>query len=157
MKKFAFAAFAAAFAALAGAQSLEEINAQLTKIGAEQIELRSATRDISEKMQEKMSSREFDTEEIKALRAKVDQLRTQYRAARDELAKQLAALPEFRDDHAIVTNNIAKMNALALQRKELIQKRNALQGGPAPKAVIPKPVSAKEPPAPPAAAEPAAE
>ena len=158
MKKTTIAIFAATFAVLAGAQSLEEINAQLTKIGAEQIELRSATRDLSEKMQEKMNSRKFDTEEIKALREKVDELRAQYRDARAELAKQLAELPEFKDDHAVVTNNIAKMDALALQRQKLIQMRNALQGKPSQPAVMPRPVGAKAAPeAPPAEAKPAAD
>ena len=148
MKSFAAAALAATFAALAGAQSLEEINAELSKIGAEQIELRSATRDLSEKMQEKMNSGKFDTEEIKALRAKVDALRSQYRDARAELSKQLAALPEFKGDHDIVTNNFAKMNALAMRRRELIQMRNALQGNPSPKPVTPAPAKPAEEAAP---------
>ena len=76
---------AAATAAFAlGAATLEEINARLTVLGAEQIQLHGDTKDIAEALDREFRSARHDKPELKALRLRIDELRREIEVAEAE-------------------------------------------------------------------------
>ncbi len=118
---------AAAFAAFAlGAATLEEINARLTVLGAEQIQLHGDTKDIAEALDREFKSTRHDTPEMKALRLRIDALRREIEFAESELRQKFDELPQFRDKVATVSTNTVRLRALANERGQLLREREAI-------------------------------
>ena len=118
---------AAASAALVlGAETLEEINAKLTDLGAEQIQLVGDTQDIKEALDRAFKSGKHDTPEMKQIRKEIDTLQRQIRAAQDELRRKFEELPEFRGQVATVSTNAMRIRALAKERARLQREREAI-------------------------------
>ncbi len=121
-------ALAVASAALVlGAETLEEINAKLTTLGAEQIQLAGDTKDIKEALERAFRSQKHDTPEMKKIREEIDALQRQIYAAQAELRRKFEELPEFRDQVATVQTNSVRLRALGNERARLFQAREALQ------------------------------
>ena len=119
--------FAAASAALVlGAETLEEINAKLTKLGAEQIQLAEDTKDIREALDRAFRSKKHDTPEMKEIRKEIDALQRQLEAAEAELRKKFEELPQFRDQVATVSTNAVRLRALAHARERLYRERERI-------------------------------
>ncbi len=118
---------AAAFAAIfLGAETLEEINAKLTELGAEQIQLAGDTKDIKEALDRAFHSQKYDTPEMRQLRKEIDALRRQIDAAEEELRRKFEELPQFRDQIATVSTNAVRLHALADERARLQREREAI-------------------------------
>ncbi len=116
-----------AFAALVlGAETLEEINAKLTDLGAEQIQLAGDTKDIKEALNRAFHSQKYDTPEMKQLRKEIDALRRQIDAAEEELRRKFEELPQFRDQVATISTNVVRLRALANERARLQRERDAI-------------------------------
>ena len=121
--------FAAASAALVlGAETLEEINAKLTMLGSEQIQLAEDTKDIKEALDRAFSSQKHDTPEMKEIRKEIDALQRQLEAAEAELRKKFEELPQFRDQVATVSTNAVRLHALARERDRLYRERQRIYG-----------------------------
>lgn len=121
-------ALAAASAALVlGADTLEEINAKLTDIGAEQIQLAGDTKDIKEALDRAFRSESHDTPEMKQIRKEIDALRRRIDAAEEELRRKFEELPQFREQVATVSTNSARLHALAIERARLQREREAIR------------------------------
>ena len=119
--------FAAASAALVlGAETLEEINAKLTMLGSEQIQLAEDTKDIKEALDRAFSSQKHDTPEMKEIRKEIDSLQRQIEAAEAELRKKFEELPQFRDQVATVSTNAVRLRALARERDRLYRERQRI-------------------------------
>ena len=119
--------FAAATAALAlGAATLEEINARLTVLGAEQIQLHGDTKDIAEALDREFRSARHDTPEMKALRLRIDALKREIESAEAELRQKFEELPQFHDKVATVSTNAVRLRALANERGQLLREREAI-------------------------------
>ena len=119
--------FAAASAALVlGAETLEEINAKLTQLGAEQIQLAGDTKDMAESLERAFNSKKHDTPEMKQIRKEIDTLQRQLEAAEAELRKKFEELPQFRDQVATVSTNAVRLRALARERGRLEREREAI-------------------------------
>ena len=118
------AAVSAAF--VLGAETLEEINAKLTDLGAEQIQLAGDTKDIKEALDRAFYSKKYDTPEMKQLRKEIYALQRQLEAAEDELRKKFEELPQFRDQVATVSTNAVRLRALAQERARLQREREAI-------------------------------
>ena len=120
-------ALAVASAALVlGAETLEEINAKLTTLGAEQIQLAGDTKDIKEALERAFRSQKHDTPEMKKIREEIDALQRQIYAAQAELRRKFEELPEFRDQVATVQTNSVRLRALGNERARLFQARERL-------------------------------
>ena len=120
-------ALAVASAALVlGAETLEEINAKLTTLGAEQIQLARDTKDIKEALERAFRSQKHDTPEMKKIREEIDALQRQIYAAQAELRRKFEELPEFRDQVATVQTNSVRLRALGNERARLFQARERL-------------------------------
>ena len=118
---------AAATAALVlGAETLEEINARLTVLGAEQIQLHGDTKDIAEALDRAFTSQKYDTPEMKEIRKEIDALQRQIEAAKAELRKKFEELPEFRGQVATVSTNAVRLRELAAERNRLYRAREQL-------------------------------
>ena len=118
---------AAATAAFAlGAATLEEINARLTVLGAEQIQLHGDTKDIAEALDREFRSARHDTPEMKALRQRIEDMKNEVAAAEAELRRQFNALPQFRDKAAMVSTNAVRLRAIANERGRLLREREAI-------------------------------
>ena len=111
-----------------GAETLEEINAQLTKLGAEQIQLAEDTKDIKEALDRAFRREKHDTPEMKEIRKEIDALRRQIEAAEAELRKKFEELPQFRDQIATVNTNAVRLRALASERDRLYRERQRIYG-----------------------------
>ncbi len=119
---------AAASAALVlGAETLEEINAKLTELGAEQIQLAGDTKDIAESLDRAFRSKKHDTPEMKQIRKEIDMLQRQLEAAETELRRRFEELPQFRVQVATVNTNAVRLRALAQERARLQREREAIQ------------------------------
>ena len=120
-------AIAAATTALVlGAETLEQINAKLTDLGAEQIQLAGDTQDIKEALERAFRSKKHDTPEMKQIRKEIDTLQRQLEAAEDELRKKFEELPQFREQVATVSTNAVRLRALAQERARLQREREAI-------------------------------
>ena len=118
---------AAASAALVlGAETLEEINAKLTDLGAEQIQLASDTQDVREALERAFRSQKHDTPEMKEIRKEIDTLQRQLEAAQAELRKKFEELPQFRGQFATVSTNAVRLRALAQERARLQSERQRI-------------------------------
>ncbi len=134
MNKKRLLLIAAATAAFAlGAETLDEINARLTTLGAEQIQLHGDTKDVAEALDRAFMSGKYDTPEMKELRKKIDALKREIAATQRELRKQFDELPEFRDQVATVSTNKVRLRALANERGRLQRERERLTAAPADK------------------------
>ncbi len=109
-----------------GAETLEEINAKLTKLGSEQIQLADDTKDIREALDRAFTSKKHDTPEMKEIRKEIDALQRQLEAAEAELRKKFEELPQFRDQVATVSTNAVRLRALAHERARLQREREAI-------------------------------
>lgn len=117
----------AATAAFAlGAATLEEINARLTVLGAEQIQLHGDTKDIAEALDREFRSARHDTPEMNALRQRIDALRREIEFAEAELRQKFDELPQFRDKVATVSTNAVRLRAIANERGRLLREREAI-------------------------------
>ena len=122
-----FIIFATASLALVlGAETLEEINAQLTKLGAEQIQLAGDTKDIKEALDRAFRSKKHDTPEMKEIRREIDALQRQLEAAEAELRKRFEELPQFRNQVETISTNAVRLRALARERDRLYREREAI-------------------------------
>ena len=118
---------AAATAAFAlGAATLEEINARLTVLGAEQIQLHGDTKDIAEALDREFRSARHDTPEMNALRQRIDALRREIEFAEAELRQKFDELPQFRDKVATVSTNAVRLRAITNERGRLLREREAI-------------------------------
>ena len=117
---------AATTALMLGAETLEEINARLTVLGAEQIQLHGDTKDIAEALDRAFASQKYDTPEMKELRKEIDALQRQIEAAQAELRKKFEELPEFRSQVATVSTNVVRLRELAAERNRLYRAREQL-------------------------------
>ena len=117
---------AATAALVLGAETLEEINARLTVIGAEQIQLQGDTKGVAEALDRAFKSQKYDTPEMKELRKEIDALQRQIEAAQAELRKKFEELPEFRDQAATVSTNVVRLRELAAERSRLYRAREQL-------------------------------
>ncbi len=127
MKAKRLIVLAVASAALVlGAETLEEINAKLTDLGAEQIQLAGDTKDIKEALDRAFNSQKHDTPEMKEIRKEIDSLQRQIQAAQDELRKKFEELPQFRAQVATVSTNAVRLRALAQERARLRREREAI-------------------------------
>ena len=117
---------AATAALMLGAETLEEINARLTVIGAEQIQLQGDTKGVAEALDRAFKSQKYDTPEMKELRKEIDALQRQIEAAQAELRKKFEELPEFRDQAATVSTNVVRLRELAAERSRLYRAREQL-------------------------------
>jgi len=117
---------AATAALILGAETLEEINARLTVIGAEQIQLQGDTKGVAEALDRAFKSQKYDTPEMKELRKEIDALQRQIEAAQAELRKKFEELPEFRDQAATVSTNVVRLRELAAERSRLYRAREQL-------------------------------
>jgi chromosome segregation ATPase len=117
---------AASAAFVLGAETLEEINAKLTVLGAEQIQLAGDTKDIKEALERAFRSEKHDTPEMKQIRKEIDALQRQIEAAKDELRKKFEELPQFRGQVATVSTNAVRLRALAQERARLQREREAI-------------------------------
>ena len=117
---------AATAALVLGAETLEEINARLTVLGAEQIQLHGDTKDIAEALDRAFTSQKYDTPEMKELRKEIDALQRQIEAAKAELRKKFEELPEFRGQVATVSTNAVRLRELAAERNRLYRAREQL-------------------------------
>ena len=109
-----------------GAETLEEINAKLTKLGSEQIQLAEDTKDIKEALDRAFRSKKHDTPEMKEIRREIDALQRQLEAAEAELRKKFEELPQFRDQVATVSTNAVRLRALARERERLYRDRERI-------------------------------
>ena len=109
-----------------GAETLEEINARLTVLGAEQIQLHGDTKDIAEALDRAFKSQKYDTPEMKDIRKEIDALQRQIEAAQTELRKKFEELPEFRGQVATVSTNALRLRELAAERNRLYRAREQL-------------------------------
>jgi peptidoglycan hydrolase CwlO-like protein len=109
-----------------GAETLEEINAKLTVLGAEQIQLAEDTKDIAESLDRAFKSTKHDTPEMREIRKEIDALQRQIRAAEAELRKKFEELPQFRGQVAMVSTNAVRLRALANERDRLYREREAI-------------------------------
>ncbi len=125
MKRLLVLATATAAFAL-GAETLEEINARLTTLGAEQIQLHGDTKDMADALDRAFQSGKHDTPEMKELRKKIDTLRVEIAAIQTELRKKFDELPEFRDQVATVSTNAVRLRAISNERRRLFQERESL-------------------------------
>ncbi len=127
MKATRLIILAAASAALVlGAETLEEINAKLGSLGAEQIQLAGDTQVIKEALERAFRSEKHDTPEMKEIRKEIDALQRQIEAAKNELRKKFEELPQFRDQVATVSTNAVRLRALASERIRLQRERDAI-------------------------------
>ncbi len=117
---------AATAALVLGAETLEEINARLTVLGAEQIQLHGDTKDIAEALDRAFKSQKYDTPEMKKIRKEIDALQRQIDAAQAELRKKFEELPEFRGQVATVSTNAVRLRELAAERNRLYRVREQL-------------------------------
>ena len=117
---------AATVALVLGAETLEEINARLTVLGAEQIQLHGDTKDIAEALDRAFVSQKYDTPEMKEIRKEIDALQRQIEAAQAELRKKFEELPEFRGQVATVSTNAVRLRELAAERNRLYREREKL-------------------------------
>ncbi len=117
---------AATAALVLGAETLEEINARLTVLGAEQIQLHGDTKDVAEALDRAFKSQKYDTPEMKELRKEIDALQRQIEAAQAELRKKFEELPEFRSQVATVSTNVVRLRELAAERNRLYRAREQL-------------------------------
>lgn len=117
---------AATVALVLGAETLEEINARLTVLGAEQIQLHGDTKDIAEALDRAFMSQKYDTPEMKDIRKEIDALQRQIEAAQAELRKKFEELPEFRGQVATVSTNAVRLRELAAERNRLYRAREKL-------------------------------
>ena len=117
---------AATAAPVLGAETLEEINARLTVLGAEQIQLHGDTKDIAEALDRAFTSQKYDTPEMKEIRKEIDALQRQIEAAKAELRKKFEELPEFRGQVATVSTNAVRLRELAAERNRLYRAREQL-------------------------------
>ena len=109
-----------------GAETLEEINAKLTELGAEQIQLVEDTKDIKESLDRAFRSQKHDTPEMKEIRKEIDALQRQLEAAEADLRKKFEELPQFRDQVSTVSTNVVRIRALARERDRLYREREAI-------------------------------
>ena len=109
-----------------GAETLDEINARLTVLGAEQIQLHGDTRDIAEALDREFKSGRHDTPEMKEMRLRIEALRREIEFAEAELRKKFEELPQFRDKAATVSTNYVRLRALAYERGRLLREREAI-------------------------------
>ena len=109
-----------------GAETLEEINAKLTKLGAEQIQLAEDTKDVKEALDRAFRSKKHDTPEMKEIRKEIDALQRQLEAAEAELRRKFEELPQFRDQVATVSTNAVRLRALARERERLYRDRERI-------------------------------
>ena len=116
----------ASVALVLGAETLEEINAKLTKLGAEQIQLAEDTKDIAASLDRAFRSKKHDTPEMKEIRKEIDALQRQLEAAEAELRKKFEELPQFRDQITTVSTNAVRLRALARERERLQREREAI-------------------------------
>ena len=117
---------AASTALVLGAETLEQINAKLTDLGAEQIQLAGDTQDIKEALERAFRSKKHDTPEMKQIRKEIDTLQRQLEAAEDELRKKFEELPQFREQVATVNTNAVRLHVLAQERARLQREREAI-------------------------------
>ena len=116
-----------ATAALAlGAETLEEINARLTVLGADQIQLHGDTKDIAEALDREFRSARHDTPEMKVLRNRIAEMKREVEAAEAELRRKFEELPQFRDKVATVNTNVVRIRAIAAERNRLLREREAM-------------------------------
>ncbi len=125
MKRLLLVAAATTAFAL-GAETLDEINARLSTLGAEQIQLHGDTKDIAEALDRAFQSGKHDTPEMKELRKKIDALKREIAATQRELRKQFDELPEFRDQVSTVSTNKVRLRAMSNERGRLLRERERL-------------------------------
>ena len=121
---FLLLAATAAFALRA--ETVEEINAKLTELGAEQIQLSGDTKDIREALERAFRSQKHDSPEMKEIRKEIDALQRQIDAAQAELRRKFEELPEIRDQVATVRTNAVRLRALGNERGRLLRERERL-------------------------------
>lgn len=123
-----FAIFAiTATVVILNAGQLEEIEAKLVKVGAEQLQLHGDTRNAAEKLDQEFRSGKYDTEEMKALRQRIEELKEEIRKTNAELRQKFDELPQFKDQVATVNTNFARVRELGIERQRLLQEREKLQ------------------------------
>lgn len=128
------------------AETLAEIAAKLTEIGAEQIELAETAKDEFTGIERKFKTGALDTPEMKETRRRVESLRTSIfvteheqnptndvtvlrfalTAAEAELRKAFLEIPEVKTAMEALTAKDAKMKELKAERDRLVALRQKL-------------------------------
>lgn len=125
ISKIAICTFASLIVTCTLAETPAEIDAQLNKIGAEQIELGGKTKNMASELEHELRSGKHDTPEMKELRNKIKQLEAQIREAELELHRKFAELPEFKEKASMVSTNFARLRELGAERARLLEQRKA--------------------------------
>lgn len=140
LKTMLAAALAVALVSPLFAQSLKEINEQMTKLGSQMMDVRGELSDEAEALEMEYQSGKHDTPEMKELRAKSDKLRKELIMVEKELRGKFNALPAFAERTArfeVKKAQYAKMRrdrqALFEKRKEIFQAASAAKPAPAEK------------------------
>ena len=120
------AALAVAVTSSLYAESLKEINDQLTKVGASMMELHGELSDEAEDLEIEFESGKYDTPEMKEMRAKSDKLRRELVVLEKDLRGKFNALPQFAERMAKFHARQANYSKLLDERQALLKRRQAI-------------------------------
>lgn len=113
-------------AAILRAETLEEVNAKLSAIGAEQIDLGDETKDAREALDRKLRKGSLDTPEMKEIRRQIEILRRSLKSAEDELQAAFEAIPEVKSAMDELSTKTSRQKALQQERARLLKLREQL-------------------------------
>lgn len=120
-------AAAALFAqAVVMAETLEEVNARLSAIGAEQIDLGDEAKDESAAIERQFRSGKLDTPKMKELRRQIDMLQRTLKATEDELRAAFEEIPEVKEAMEKLGTKTSRLKELQTERGRLLMLRKEL-------------------------------
>lgn len=123
---FATVAIALLSAAILRAETLEEVNAKLNAIGAEQIDLGGETKDARDALDRKLRNGTLDTPEMKEIRRQIEILRRSLKSAEDELQAAFEAIPEVKSAMDELSTKTSRQKELQQERARLLKLREQL-------------------------------
>lgn len=108
------------------AETLEEVNARLSAIGAEQIDLGDEAKDAYEAIERKFRTGRLDTPKMKELRRQIDMLQRTLKATEDELRAAFEEIPEVKEATEKLGAKTARLKELSAERARLLTLRREL-------------------------------
>ncbi len=107
------------------AGTYEELSQAINATAGKQMAVQNAAREREERLARALAQGTHDSAEMKATRARIEQIKGDLLEAERTLKAQFEALPELQDDIRQSKASMAEIRTLDTQRRDLLEKREA--------------------------------